>query len=64
MPLVRSGWLDKESQVYLNRLADFLFTVARMASKYDKRTESVYVPKPADKIVSATQSQQTLKKEK
>ncbi|XP_044734529.1 corrinoid adenosyltransferase-like [Chrysoperla carnea] len=49
IPLVRSGCLNKDSQVYLNRLGDFLFTVARMAAKYDKRTESVYVPKPNEK---------------
>lgn len=44
--LVNEGKLDKEAQVYLNRLSDFLFVVARVACKEDQRTETIYVPKP------------------
>ncbi|KAJ8955264.1 hypothetical protein NQ318_000291 [Aromia moschata] len=50
VPLVREGSLDKEAQVYLNRLSDFLFTIARIAAKHDKRTESIYIPKPDEKV--------------
>lgn len=44
--LVRQGDVDKQAQIYLNRLSDFLFTVSRIAAKCDKRTESIYIPKP------------------
>lgn len=50
VPLVRDGGLDKEAQIYLNRLSDFLFTISRIASKLDQRTESIYIPKPDEKI--------------
>ncbi|KAF5298057.1 hypothetical protein FQA39_LY11825 [Lamprigera yunnana] len=50
VPLVREDELDKEALVYLNRLSDFLFTVSRIAVKLDKRTESIYIPKPDEKI--------------
>lgn len=50
MPLVREGGLDKEAQVYLNRLSDFLFTVSRIAAKLDQRTESIYIPKPDEPV--------------
>ncbi|XP_018330188.1 cob(I)yrinic acid a,c-diamide adenosyltransferase, mitochondrial [Agrilus planipennis] len=50
-PLVRDGGLDKEALIYLNRLADFLFTISRIAAKLDKRNESIYIPpKPDEKI--------------
>lgn len=45
VPLVRQGCLDKEAQIYLNRLSDFLFTVSRIAAKHDQRAESIYIPK-------------------
>lgn len=45
VPLVRDNMLDKEVQVYLNRLADFLLTLSRIASKLDNRAESIYTPK-------------------
>ncbi|CAG9815627.1 unnamed protein product [Phaedon cochleariae] len=48
--LVRQGNLDKEAQIYLNRLSDFLFTVSRIAAKQDQRAESIYIPKPDQKI--------------
>ncbi|KAF2896880.1 hypothetical protein ILUMI_09290 [Ignelater luminosus] len=50
VPLVREDGLDKEAQIYLNRLSDFLFTVSRIAAKLDQRTESIYIPKPDEKI--------------
>lgn len=50
MPLVFQGNLDKEAQVYLNRLSDFLFTASRIAAKHNKRAESIYIPKPDQKI--------------
>ena len=28
---------------YINRLSDFLFTVARLASRLEKRAETIYV---------------------
>lgn len=50
VPLVREGGVDDEVQVYLNRLSDFLLIVSRMAAKLDQRTESIYIPKPDEKI--------------
>lgn len=38
--------VDKEAQVFLNRLSDFLLTVSRIAVKEDKRNETIYIPKP------------------
>ncbi|XP_077268095.1 uncharacterized protein LOC143900525 [Temnothorax americanus] len=43
--LVRDGALDKEAQMYLNRLSDFLLTVSRIAAKCDQRTENIYIPR-------------------
>ena len=50
VPLVREGRLHDEALIYLNRLGDFLFVVSRMAAKLDKRTESIYIPKPDEKV--------------
>lgn len=44
VPLVREEGLDKGAIIYLNRLADFLFVVARIATKRDKRSETIYTP--------------------
>lgn len=44
LPLIRDGILDNEVQVYFDRLADLLFTLARYAAKKDERSESVYTP--------------------
>ncbi|CAG9760657.1 unnamed protein product [Ceutorhynchus assimilis] len=49
-PLVREQKLDKEALIYLNRLSDLLMTLSRMAAKYDQRTESIYIPKPDEKV--------------
>nr|CAD7462556.1 unnamed protein product [Timema tahoe] len=46
IPLVRNGHVDKETQVYLNRLSDFLLTVSRVATRLDKKDESIYIPRP------------------
>ncbi|CAH0556016.1 unnamed protein product [Brassicogethes aeneus] len=50
LSFVQEGLVDKEAQVYLNRLSDFLFTVSRIAAKHDGRAESIYIPKPDEKI--------------
>jgi len=42
-PLVRSGEVNEQALVYLNRLSDFLFTVARIAAKIDNREETIYI---------------------
>ncbi|XP_034239622.1 corrinoid adenosyltransferase-like [Thrips palmi] len=47
LPLVRDGNLDPEVLVYLNRLAEFLFVISRVASQADGAIESVYTPKPS-----------------
>nr|CAD7578626.1 unnamed protein product [Timema californicum] len=46
IPLVRTGDVDRETQVYLNRLSDFLLTVSRVATRLDKKDESIYIPRP------------------
>jgi len=46
-PLVASGECDPETQKYLNRLSDFLFTVARLAARVDKKEETIYA-RPVD----------------
>ncbi|XP_018575499.1 cob(I)yrinic acid a,c-diamide adenosyltransferase, mitochondrial-like [Anoplophora glabripennis] len=50
VPLVRQGLLDKQAQIYLNRLSDFLFTISRIAAKHDQRAETIYIPKPDEKV--------------
>jgi len=42
VPLVSSGECDPEVGKYLNRLSDFLFTVSRVASKVEKKAETIY----------------------
>jgi len=41
-PLVQSGEMDAEPLKYLNRLSDFLFTVARYAAQLDGKAETIY----------------------
>jgi len=41
-PLVLAGECDAEAQKYINRLSDFLFTIARLAAKLDKQEETIY----------------------
>ncbi|XP_070571452.1 corrinoid adenosyltransferase MMAB-like [Ptychodera flava] len=42
IPLARDGQVDKDVLKYLNRLSDFLFTLARYAAKQEDREETVY----------------------
>lgn len=41
-PLVTGGECDVETQKYINRLSDFLFTIARVASSIDGKKETIY----------------------
>lgn len=43
--LVKDGILDKEAEMYLKRLTDFLLTASRIAAKCDQRTETIYIPR-------------------
>ncbi|XP_011506522.1 PREDICTED: cob(I)yrinic acid a,c-diamide adenosyltransferase, mitochondrial-like [Ceratosolen solmsi marchali] len=45
IPLINNGLLDKEAQIYLKRLTDFLLTTSRMAAKCDNRSENIYIPR-------------------
>ncbi|CAM1301585.1 MMAB (predicted) [Pycnogonum litorale] len=42
VPLVMSGETDPNVLMYLNRLSDFLFTLARFAAKADGHPEQIY----------------------
>jgi len=42
-PLVIAGEADTHALIYLNRLSDFLFVVARYASKIDDMEEEIYI---------------------
>lgn len=42
IPLVRAGEMDEEPLKYLNRLSDFLFTVARFAAQTEGQKEVIY----------------------
>lgn len=42
IPLVRDGEMDEAPLKYLNRLSDFLFTVARYAALKEDRPETIY----------------------
>lgn len=46
-PLVAAQECDPEALRYLNRLSDFLFTIARLAARIDKKEETVYT-RPVD----------------
>ena len=48
-PLARAAELDSSAAVYLNRLADFLFTVARVAAAADGVDEEIYDRPPAER---------------
>ena len=43
VPLVQADEIDPETLKYINRLSDFLFTVARLAAKLENKAETVYV---------------------
>ena len=42
VPLIREDMLQEEVGQYINRLSDYLFTVARVAAKAAQKTEVVY----------------------
>ncbi|XP_077995533.1 corrinoid adenosyltransferase MMAB-like [Glandiceps talaboti] len=42
IPLARDGEIDRDVVKYLNRLSDFLFTLARYAAKQEKKEETIY----------------------
>lgn len=42
-PLVEKDEIDREALKYLNRLSDFLFTLARYTAKIDKKEETIYI---------------------
>lgn len=51
LPLVDQEEVDPEALKYLNRLSDFLFTLARYAAKLDCVDETIYIrPDPSYKI--------------
>jgi len=41
-PLVLNEECDAEAQKYINRLSDFLFTIARLAARIDGKEETIY----------------------
>lgn len=47
VPLVRDGEVDGQVVVYLNRLSDLLFAMARMANLRAKVQDVIWVPKKA-----------------
>ena len=50
-PLVEAKELDIQATQYINRLSDFLFTLARFAAKIDQKEEMIYIrPDPKMKI--------------
>ncbi|XP_071944102.1 corrinoid adenosyltransferase MMAB-like [Antedon mediterranea] len=42
VPLVREGNVDDTVGRYLNRLSDYLFTIARLSAKNEGKTETIY----------------------
>ena len=50
-PLVAEKEIEIEAMKYMNRLSDFLFTLARFAAKMDNKEEMIYIrPDPKMKI--------------
>lgn len=50
-PLVDMKEVDPEVLRYLNRLSDFIFTIARFAAQIDNKEETIYTrPPPADEL--------------
>ncbi len=51
LPLVQQDEIDNGALKYVNRLSDFLFTLARFAAKMDRVEETIYIrPDPRFKI--------------
>ena len=47
--LIENGDVDPEVLKYVNRLSDFLFTIARLAARLDSKDETIYTrPPPQD----------------
>ncbi|XP_065194895.1 corrinoid adenosyltransferase MMAB-like isoform X2 [Sycon ciliatum] len=42
VPLVREETVDRDIQIYLNRLSDYLFTLARRSAQLEGKEESIY----------------------
>ena len=52
-PLVDMKEVDSEVLRYLNRLSDFLFTIARFAALIDNKEETIYTrPSPTDEVAN------------
>jgi len=65
MPLVQQDEVDAEALKYLNRLSDFLFTLARFAARLDKVEETIYIrPDPRFKIYKQVTDSHVWKKSK
>lgn len=43
VPLTTGGFVDEQVLVYINRLSDYLFTIARYASVLDGNKETIYI---------------------
>ena len=57
--------VDAEALKYLNRLSDFLFTLARFAAKLDNVEETIYIrPNPSFKIYKPVKDTDAWKKSK
>ena len=57
--------VDVEALKYLNRLSDFLFTLARFAAKSDNVEETIYIrPNPSFKIYKPVKDTDAWKKSK
>jgi len=65
LPLVNQEEVDVEALKYLNRLSDFLFTLARYAAKLDNVEETIYIrPNPSFKIYKPVEDTDAWKKSK
>ena len=63
--LVNQNEVDGEALKYLNRLSDFLFTLARYAAKHDGVEETIYIrPDPRFKIYKPVKDTNAWKKSK
>ncbi|XP_042870322.1 corrinoid adenosyltransferase-like [Penaeus japonicus] len=43
VPLATGGFVDEQVLIYINRLSDYLFTIARYASVLDGNKETIYI---------------------
>ncbi|XP_076043931.1 corrinoid adenosyltransferase MMAB-like [Oratosquilla oratoria] len=64
VPLTAEQLIDNQVLTYVNRLSDYLFTVARYASVVDGMKETIYIrPKPKWKKPIVSQNQQVYSSE-